>query len=52
MQKVVMENKNRAELVELGLSPTEAQVYLALLQKTVPPPPAFPELLSIKSSAP
>src|SRR5260370_38474370 len=29
-----MENKNRAELVELGLSPTEAQVYLALVQST------------------
>jgi sugar-specific transcriptional regulator TrmB len=27
-----MEHKNRAELVELGLSPTEAQIYLALLQ--------------------
>jgi sugar-specific transcriptional regulator TrmB len=27
-----MSHENRAELVELGLSPTEAQVYLALLQ--------------------
>jgi sugar-specific transcriptional regulator TrmB len=27
-----MDNKNRAELVELGLSPTEAQIYLVLLQ--------------------
>jgi HTH-type transcriptional regulator, sugar sensing transcriptional regulator len=27
-----MEHSNRAELVELGLSPTEAQIYLALLQ--------------------
>src|SRR3989442_1500701 len=27
-----MKHENRAELVELGLSPTEAQIYLALLQ--------------------
>src|SRR5437870_1682079 len=27
-----MDNKHRAELVELGLSPTEAQIYLVLLQ--------------------
>src|SRR5438876_8615585 len=27
-----MSHENRGELVELGLSPTEAQVYLALLQ--------------------
>src|SRR5437660_7293919 len=27
-----MSHENRAELVELGLSPTEAQVYLALLE--------------------